>query len=285
MRVTVGADPEFFLKDAKGVNIAAVGIVPGTKVAPYQLPKGAVQLDGTAVEFNIRPALTKLGFVTNIKSTLNNVRKMVPKEFAFDFSPSVEYDKAYFDSLPDHSKVLGCDPDFDAYKDGEVNTPPDNKTTMRTGAGHIHIGWGKGFDVEDPDHVWDCCQITKMMDDFLYPFSWFWDKDTKRQRMYGKPGAFRPKPYGVEYRTLSNAWLGRPVLWPWLHEVSKFVPKLAEQGNKRSAYYRKAAEMYNYMPYMAATNNGRYKNTVQDLAASYKISTKDVPAFPIEEFV
>ena len=25
--------------------------------------------------------------------------------------------------------------------------------------------------------------------------------------MYGAAGAFRPKPYGVEYRVLSNAWL------------------------------------------------------------------------------
>ena len=34
-----------------------------------------------------------------------------------------------------------------------------------------------------------------------------WDKDRIRSTMYGKFGAYRPKHYGVEYRTLSNTWV------------------------------------------------------------------------------
>lgn len=286
MRVTVGADPEFFLKDAKGVNVAAVGLIPGTKDKPFPLRKGAVQLDGTAVEFNITPALTKLGFVTNINSTLNAVRRMIPKDFAFDFTPAVQYEKKYFDSLPEDSKILGCNPDNDAYKDGAENPPPDNKTTMRTAAGHIHIGWGKDFNVEDPDHMWDCVQITKMMDDFTYPFSYFWDNNKARQTMYGKPGAFRPKKYGVEYRTLSCAWLKHPVLWPWFHETAKMVVKLAEEGRTGSRYYNKASFYYNELPYMTSlTKQKKHEWLANQIAGKYSMLVKDLPEFPIKEFV
>jgi hypothetical protein len=30
--------------------------------------------------------------------------------------------------------------------------------------------------------------------------------DTVRARWYGQPGIFRPKPYGIEYRTPDNNW-------------------------------------------------------------------------------
>lgn len=231
MRVSIGCDPEFFL-ERNGVPVPAVGFVPGTKAEPHPFPKGAVQLDGTAIEFNIKPAYTQLGFVTNIKSTMKRIRRMVPEDMMFKFSPTVTYDKRTFDALPEEAKELGCDPDFNAWKDGKENPRPDNATTMRSGAGHIHIGWGKNFDIKSPDHIWDCCYITKALDNWFYPYSQVWDGDAKRQKLYGKPGAFRPKPYGLEYRVMSNAWLNYPLLWPWIHESCTTLMKHVEAGTK-----------------------------------------------------
>jgi hypothetical protein len=34
--------------------------------------------------------------------------------------------------------------------------------------------------------------------------------------MYGRAGAFRPKPYGVEYRVLSNVWLRESSMVKWI---------------------------------------------------------------------
>jgi hypothetical protein len=38
--------------------------------------------------------------------------------------------------------------------------------------------------------------------------------------MYGAAGAFRPKPYGVEYRVLSNAWLQSEELMAWVYRTT-----------------------------------------------------------------
>jgi hypothetical protein len=49
-----------------------------------------------------------------------------------------------------------------------------------------------------------------ILDNVILPFEKYWDKDKERRKLYGKPGAFRPKPYGCEYRVLSNAWVDKP---------------------------------------------------------------------------
>lgn len=220
-RVTIGADPEFFLKK-RGTSqyVSAHGIVPGTKEHPHKLKGGAVQLDGTAVEFNIDPASTKKEFSENIKTVLAEIRKIVPDKYDFEFKPAVKFAPRYFEKrVPESAKELGCNPDFDAYRFGAPNNPPDNKTTMRTGAGHIHIGFCKNADVKDRDHIIDCSLLAKRLDRVFRPIEKNWDKDTLRRSMYGKLGCFRPKPYGMEYRSLSNAWLNYPKLWPFLFEV------------------------------------------------------------------
>jgi hypothetical protein len=228
--LTVGADPEFFLKKGRQ-NWSAHGIVPGTKEKPHKLKGGAVQLDGTAVEFNINPCRNALDFQARVEEVLKQVRDLVPAKFKFNYSPAVRYHPTYFDVIPEEAKQLGCNPDHDAYKGGALNNPPQPVGTMRTGAGHIHIGFCKDAKVDDPSHLADCIMLVRNMDVMVKMVEHLWDKDRLRRKMYGKLGCFRPKTYGVEYRSLSNAWLNYPELYPFIFHLTRFVYKVTLGGH------------------------------------------------------
>lgn len=227
MEILVGADPEVFVKDLNGNYVSAHNMIPGDKKNPFKVRRGAVQVDGMALEFNIDPAHSGDEFVTNIKDVFNQLKNMVPG-YNVVVDPVAIFDKAYFDSCPTEAKILGCDPDYNAWTFSK-NVPPNNELPMRTAAGHIHVGWGDGFDVSQQEHLEDCMSVTKQMDYYLGIYSLLWDQDNRRRSMYGNAGAFRPKSYGVEYRVLSNAWLASDDLSRWVYEATrKAVSDLAE---------------------------------------------------------
>lgn len=241
MEILVGADPEIFMFQ-NGVPISAHGMIRGNKHDPFVVKDGAVQVDGMALEFNIDPASTEDQFVHNITSVMETLKAMVP---GYDLiaTPVAEFGHDYIKAQPKEALELGCDPDFNAWKDGAVNPRPQGDNPFRTGAGHVHIGWTKDADIYDAGHVEAGIMLTKQLDFFLGLPSLFYDSDPKRRTMYGAAGAFRPKSYGVEYRVLSNAWLNDPKLMAWVYRntvsatkrliagdaVYNSVPQLVEQ--------------------------------------------------------
>lgn len=210
--LSIGADPEFFLVDSKTKKaVAPHEYIGGTKHAPEPVDGGAIQVDGLAVEFNIDPAATVTSFQRNIKMVLDELRRRIPKHLDFVFSPTMWFDEDYLAKLPAEVLELGCDPDFDAYNNGAPNPRPkpvvkDGKV-LRTAAGHIHLGWPGDKDINSEEHRWDCILLAKRMDMIFGEITKEYDKDTLRASMYGKPGAYRPKRYGMEYRTPSNLWV------------------------------------------------------------------------------
>lgn len=208
MDIKIGADPELFVQ-MDGKFISAHGLIPGTKEKPYPVEKGAVQVDGMALEINIDPAKGYNDFEHNINTVLSELRKMVPSEYEFVLSATAEFDSEYMKTLPKEVVELGCDPDYNAWT-GQVNERPEQHPTMRTAAGHIHIGWTEGAEPHSDDHFVLCTEIVREMDAYLGIHSVMVDKDQRRRQMYGQAGAFRPKPYGLEYRVLSNYWVANP---------------------------------------------------------------------------
>lgn len=221
MEILLGADPELFVKD-KGKVISAHGLVKGDKENPFPVKDGAVQVDGMALEFNINPAKDEGEFVHNINSVMEQLSAMVPK-FEIVAQPTAKFTEEYMLAQPKEALELGCEPDFNAWKNGEINPKPDQDKPMRTGAGHLHIGWTEGADIEDPSHLVDCMEVVKQLDAYLGVASVIFDPDVERRKMYGAAGAFRPKSYGVEYRVLSNYWLSSPELISWVYKTTRLA--------------------------------------------------------------
>lgn len=210
---TIGADPEIFaIKNNKGISAHA--LVKGTKEAPHKVKYGAYQVDGMALEFNVDPTTLSSDagstFSTKIQHVLDKLKadaRLADPAIQFSNKSVMEFSPEVFSTTPDEAKELGCNPDFNAYT-GEMNPAPDaSDVNFRTGAGHIHIGWGSDLPVDHPEHIAICQRAVKAMDLFVGLYMTVLDPEPRRRQLYGKAGAFRPKPYGVEYRTPSNAWI------------------------------------------------------------------------------
>lgn len=207
--VTIGADPELFVQK-DGIFLSGHTFPCGTKEAPRKTHHGAVQVDGLALEFNVNPSKTKRQFIKNLQSVLKDLNAIVDEVnpgCILVAEPVAPFSMEFLNALPDHVKQLGCNPDFSAYS-MDVNVPPNAETPFRTGSGHVHIGWTAGVSEGDVDHFIECADIVKQLDYFVGLPSLKYDPDGQRRELYGKAGCFRPKSYGLEYRTLSNKWVG-----------------------------------------------------------------------------
>lgn len=241
-KITIGADPEIFIT-RKGKFFSAHNQIKGTKAKPFSVPGGAIQVDGVAAEFNIDPAETPDEFVGNVARVLNYLKgELMLKGFEPAVQPVATFDPRYFRKLPGRALALGCEPDFNAWT-GEVNAVEPPNEPIRTGAGHIHIGWTSGADPFETEHFNDCRAIVKQLDYYLGIYSLLWDDDPTRRKVYGQAGAFRPKPYGVEYRVLSNAWVENQYLQRWIfNSVLKALSDL-EKGDTPIKDYGEVAQM------------------------------------------
>lgn len=220
-KISIGADPEIFTKTLDGVNVSAHDLVPGTKEQPHQVACGAIQVDGTALEFNIDPASSVQEFVSNIDlvmAQLEESYKQKRPDLVLAIEPTAFYDKAYFDSLPEEARLLGCSADFNAYT-GKTNKKPTTDQPKRTAGGHVHVGWGS-FDFTSDAHFDLCIGMVRQLDSLLFLSSMLWDSDQERRTMYGAIGSFRPKPFGVEYRPLSNRWLSKVSIQEFIFEAT-----------------------------------------------------------------
>jgi hypothetical protein len=215
--ILVGCDPEVFVKQG-GLFKSAHGLIKGDKKDPQKIPYGAVQVDGMALEFNINPAATEDEFVLNVTQVFTALKAMVP-EYEVVATPVADFDPAYMKAQPEEALELGCDPDYNGWT-GQANPRPDGDRPFRTASGHVHIGWTDNQSTEGKHRV-QALMAARQMDFFLGLPSLFYDTDVKRRELYGKAGALRVKTYGMEYRTLSNAWLNSESLMRWVFASAK----------------------------------------------------------------
>jgi len=204
----LGSDPEVFLVNQQGKHIAINGFINADKWNPMQVPNMAhgftLQEDNVALEYGIPPAATSQEFVEYIKSVMEVSRNFLPPDVTFSKLSCVVFE----DDQLQHpmSRVFGCEPDYNAYTKKANPKPNPPHPGMRSAGGHVHV--------ETKEHP---LAVVKALDLFLGVPSVIMDDGVDRKQLYGKAGAFRPKPYGVEYRTLSNFWMfdDKLVDWVW----------------------------------------------------------------------
>lgn len=199
--LTVGADPEVFFMTKDGKPQSVEGLLGGTKQEPRKLGTRAgffVQEDNVAAEFNIPPASSGRQFSNNINYALKMLKGEAKKlNFDLAFVSSLHFPKEQLDTV--HAQTLGCEPDFNVWLK-EQNPRPVPPFSLRTAAGHVHVGWD---DPSGPERE----ALLKMLDLYLGVPSIVATAKNARRELYGKAGACRGKEYGVEYRVLDNWWL------------------------------------------------------------------------------
>ena len=229
-QILIGADPEVFVKQ-NGVFCSAAGLIEGTKERPNPVKGGAVQVDGMALEFNIDPVRSSRDFIEVVNTVMAELQKKVQNheiviEAVADFSDEV------LRNTPAEALVLGCDPDWNAWT-MNVNETPNANVTFRTAAGHVHLGYVTLQSIDDIEAQDMAGAMARQLDFYLGLPSLLYDSSIRRRELYGSAGAFRVKPYGMEYRVLSNQWLKSDVLKAWIFNNSQYE-KIIVRCNQRN---------------------------------------------------
>jgi hypothetical protein len=220
---TLGADPEIFVKDEYDKNIPAFTFL-GSK---YNQPN--CYWDGHQAEFIIPPAKDSEGVIKGIKNglqtVLNAARKKNPKA-KLDYRCLIDTPVEELKVLPYRFINFGCYPSNNIYTHIEAlnrNINP-RKVPMRVAGCHIHLGVEE-FDNEK-HHQWVFNKI-KTLDDTVLPLCTRilnGLEDVRRRKLYGRPGEYRLKGYGIEYRTLSSTILIHPKVTKAIFDIVHKCP-------------------------------------------------------------
>jgi hypothetical protein len=222
---TIGSDPEIFAVNKKGDLIPAFDFL-GSKEKPSKSFithisnfKNDLYWDGFQAEFTTK-ASTCMGWHGDsirdgLKGIYDHLKRHNPEaklsiKTVMDIPP-----KLLTSSAPEHV-AFGCMKSLNVYGMKGIDLPGD-QVDYRSAGGHIHFGCGK---LQALDAVLGvmCVSLFEGHD------------DPRRRLMYGLAGEYRLPPHGLEYRTLSNAWLSHPLIANIVFDVGRKAFALGEMG-------------------------------------------------------
>ena len=203
MSLTIGHDSEFGLV-RDGQILSALD-----HIKPYESEDGRYFPDNLNTEIAINPVTTLKAFHEKTEGLLNHIRD---QGFELLLEPVIHYP----DEALTHPQayISGCNPDLSGYT-LEENEAPDfaDMDGTRSAGAHIHAG----------DKDIDPFNFARWMDVFVAIPLLFKETPSERRSLYGSAGCLRVKPYGAEYRTLSNVWLDdkalREFVWEGTHKA------------------------------------------------------------------
>jgi hypothetical protein len=196
----MGSDPEVFVANKDGEIFMCIETFPGTKEEPFLLQDDVSILeDNVLFEYNVAPSYSKEEFVGKHLRAFETISQYLSDRGAKPVViPCYHFN---LEELDRHYQAMqfGCDPDFNAWS-RKITPKVDAYTPIRSAAGHIHFGID-GF----TDHT--RFEFVQLLDAILMVPMLDSEIKSERRTLYGKAGAMRVKPYGVEYRTPSNFWI------------------------------------------------------------------------------
>ena len=267
----IGMDGEFFLVDAGGHPISAVGLVGGEKGRPIPCDGGGYLEDCVAVEINPYPVPFSQGreiFADNIALCIEEVRSKIKKlNLDVCITPTMLFDK---DSLAsDQAMVSGCSPSFDAWSVSPFVAPDLSKTFHRFASGDLHLSWDMPT-TRRSKHI-ERINTIRLLDLVMSAAEVCNTHKSKRSQAYGQPGIHRTTPYGVEYKSVSNFWMEDRSKMMWAYDIGKWVIEYVT--NHRSMRDDLSLGMYNEHVH-------RMINTWDKKRASVILENFDAPRFP-----
>lgn len=223
-----GADPEIFVVDESGSVIPSWNFL-GSKEKPSRpLPdlaygNNAIYWDGVQAEFDVLPETCLAWTIDSIQrglaGTLIEARKF-NKNAKLSNAAVVMIPDELLSSAKDEHIQFGCMPSKNAYGLTGRNEHGRN-VPYRFAGGHIHFGM-RSLLASNPEK--EALKVIKAMDAILGVacVSLFAEYDAPvRREFYGLAGEYRLPPHGIEYRTLSNAWLMHPLLTNMVFDLAR----------------------------------------------------------------
>ena len=235
--VLFGADPEFPLTTKNGVPVAPWVITKGTKDNHELIGGGDCELhsDGVALEVNFNAAHGH-SFKKRVRYVYNLVKSYCQERGAY-ISVAPEF-RGYSKDILEHPLVtsaIGCNLDYSAYSQAtSIPRPPpvdSIKGDMRYFGGHLHFG----YDIS----LCPPWAFVRFVEALVYLPIMRYDSQKERRKYYGCAGLFRPKSYGVEYRTPSNFWVSRDNCIDVItYNTTQIVQALMESPEKTNKWFK-----------------------------------------------
>lgn len=216
-----GSDPEMFVVDKDGTVIPAFKFLPDKKNIPVNNPFW----DGFQAEFNI-PGVSCLDqTVAYLRVGLQNLWKAAVKNKGeLTINPVLAIPPHMLTNEKEEFVQFGCMPSKNVYEMKGIQA--DGKDVpYRFAGGHVHLQLDSQQKKNIPAYVKAldailgvaCVSLFGKIDDPI------------RRKYYGLAGEYRTPAHGVEYRTLSNAWMCDPTIVYMVFELARKVVTLVDR--------------------------------------------------------
>lgn len=214
----MGADPEVFLSKG-GAPVAAFEYLPSKVVAAKGLKAGSDNYtrewfwDGFQAETTMSPMECHTSFMFWWKY---QIYKLLMKGLAVRPGAVWRVPKELLQSAEESHVGLGCMPSYNAYQHEGKTVSEPRALPVRFAGGHLHFG-----------HKLPEARVTstvKALDCFIgIPTVAMFERydNPIRRQYYGLAGEFRTPKHGLEYRTLSNAWLMHPQAFQLVMDLAR----------------------------------------------------------------